>query len=260
MDKLSKEATIALIAAEKAGELLMQQWGKQISSTKKKDQSPVTVYDHASEEIIKNILHKQFPADSFYGEETTKDRTAKRVWVIDPIDGTFNFMRGFPEFCISIALIEQGKTTLGIILLPATGDLYHAKRGEGAMLNGKKLNVSRVKELSQASAYPDGSFSSKERKKATLRIINHFCPITNHIRILGSSVLGLTYLAAGRFDLYISEGAKPWDHAAASLLIQEAGGKVTSFGKPVYDPFSCGIVATNGKLHSLVIKELGKIS
>jgi len=247
MVTFSKEVELAITAAKKAAKIIVPYWGI-AQATKKKDNSDVTELDHESEEIIEKIIRKTFPNDGFLGEEHVKDHSDDCMWVIDPIDGTYNYMRGLPEFCISIGLLEKGKLKVGVIYAPVLNELFIAEKGKGAYLNGVKLAIGTKTKLSDACVSAVSGFSNYTRKHNSLALFSTFCEISNHMRIFGSTALNLAYVAAGKMDVHISPGSHPWDNTAGALLVLESGGVVTTITKDTYHPLERGIVATNKKL------------
>ncbi len=253
---MSKELDVAIEAAKKAGRLQLE---KLFSKHELKEKGPkdfVTDVDLESEKIIINHIRENFPSHSFLSEESGKSKNSSQSkWIIDPVDGTHSYMRGLPNFGISIALEKEGQIIAGVIFLPVFGELLSAEKGKGAFLNGKKIFVSKNAGLEGTN----GSFEFDSCYKSLEEYAKLFGKIFAKMlsmRSLGG-VVDYAMVATGRTDFCAHVQCYPWDVAAASLIISEAGGKLTSFkGKPA--PYISNIVASNGLLHEKILKELGK--
>ena len=186
----------------------------------------------AEKEIIKEF-RRATPDYAILGEEggllKPKSGTARSTWVIDPLDGTSNYLRGIPHFCVSIALVENGEPVHGVIFDPLRNELFTASRGSGATLNDKRIRVADRKDLDGAMILT--GFPPRERKRASaqLKCLDTLFTEIQDIRISGSAALDLAYVACGRADAYFEAGIKPWDIAAGALMVREAGGKVSDF-------------------------------
>ncbi|MEO6170459.1 MAG: inositol monophosphatase family protein [Lysobacter sp.] len=186
----------------------------------------------AEKEIIKEF-RRATPDYAILGEEggllNPKSGTARSTWVIDPLDGTSNYLRGIPHFCVSIALVENGEPVHGVIFDPIRNDLFTASRGSGATLNDKRIRVADRKDLDGALILT--GFPPRERKRASAQLtcLDTLFTEIQDIRISGSAALDLAYVACGRADAYFEAGIKPWDIAAGALMVREAGGKVSDF-------------------------------
>lgn len=219
----------------------------------------VTEADTGIEQKLRAILHEAFPEDSVLGEEGgSEDSGGKFKWIIDPIDGTTNFAHRLPLFGISIGLEEtrSKKIVMGILSYPALGDRYHAIRGKGAFKNNKKIHVSKTKEVINGLATTGFPYKKHEVIDSLMVNMRSMLLQVRDVRRTGSASLDLCWIAEGRFDIYWETSLSPWDTAAASLVVEEAGGKLTTMdGKPfsVYIPH---LLATNGLLHSKVLKHL----
>ena len=225
--------------ARAAGQLLMKHYTKlnrgQIQIKGHHDY--VTEVDRLSEKLIIQKILRAFPDHQIMAEETAhsvKYSPEKPLWVIDPLDGTTNFIHQVPIFSVSIALYLRGKAVLGVVYDPNRNELFSAVKGEGAFLNGRKIKVSSTslpQETLLATGFP---FRSHEILEDYIRIFRLLCQASRGIRRGGSAALDLCYVACGRFDGFWEFGLQPWDMAAGCLMIQEAGGKVTDFnGKNV---------------------------
>ncbi len=247
---MDRELAVAIRAARAAGAILRggMRMEKHVS-TKAHDRDPVTIFDKQSEETIVTILKAEFPAYGFLSEEGLdwKGDSPCR-WVLDPLDGTNNFLRGVPQFAVSIGLECSGRTEVACIYDPLRDQLFTARRGGGAYMNGEQIRVSDTTELKDAlialefSSYPPRAVTLYERMR---RLIG---PVRG-VRAFGSACLNLAYVAAGMVDGAWFLSLSQWDVSAGILLIEEAGGKVTDLsGRPLLDP-QTGLLATNGLLH-----------
>lgn len=258
--KFSEITQVAVQAALDAGVVLRKGFGTSYKIELKPGiQNFVTEYDHASEKLILDQIQKKYPHHSFLCEESgsiLKDNS-EILWVIDPLDGTTNFAHHIPLFCISIGAYNHQDMMTGVIYQPMTDELFVAEKGTGAYLNGKKLQVSKTNKFTGsvgATGFP------RSIEENPLNCIDHFIHILKSgtiIRNLGSSAINLAYIAAGRFDAYWAISLHSWDIAAGKLLIEEAGGQVTTYGGQRYDILSdAPIVATNGIIHAELLSYL----
>ena len=186
----------------------------------------------AEKEIIKEF-RRATPDYAILGEESgtigSSGNSRQPTWVIDPLDGTSNYLHGIPHFCVSIALVENGEPTHGVIFDPLRNDLFTASRGSGATLNERKIRVSERKDLGGAMVITGFPPRERARSTAQLKCVDAVLLDAEDIRRTGSAALDLAYVACGRADAYFEAGVKPWDIAAGVLLVREAGGKVTDF-------------------------------
>lgn len=220
-------------------------------------QDMVTDIDQAAEEIIKNIILTAYPKHAFLGEESglSGDVGSECKWIVDPIDGTSNFIHGFPHYCISIALENSGKLEHALIYNPANNDLYTATRGAGAFLNNRRIRVSsrmRLNDALLASAIPSRELKARP---ALLALQNRLRFSAGGVRYTGSAALDLAYVAAGYTDGFIGVGLKSWDLAAGVLLVKEAGGLVTDLSGEG-DFMNSGIVAATPKVLPHLLQEI----
>ena len=251
-------ARTAARAAREAGVLLARFAGRPSSvSTKRSPNDLVTEVDRASERIIHRVLHRAFPTFGFLGEEHGQRREASAYrWVVDPVDGTINFVHGMPFFCISIGLEHEGVLVAGVIYDPLRQHLFIGTRGHGAFLNGKRLRVSRHRTLGDSLL--STGFSSKFRTtpQPYLPSFQTLEARTHAVRRLGSTALCLAYVAAGWLEGFYERDLSSWDIAAGLLLVEEAGGRVSNFeGNPVR--LAEGrVVASNGRIHEAMLRVL----
>jgi len=254
--KRSEYTKVAIRAAYASGLLIKRSVGKISNVSYKGRGNIVTNVDKASEKLIIRMILRAFPDHSILSEESSPLNSGSRFrWIIDPIDGTTNFAHAFPFFCVSIALEESGRTILGVVYDPMREEIFIARKGKGATLNGKKIGVSRIKKLS-SSFLATGFSYGITRKDRNIVHFRNFLVRTQAIRRAGSAALDLCYVACGRFDGFWEMNLHPWDIAAAALIVEEAKGRVTKFdGKPC-SHYEKNILATNGRIHSQMVKSL----
>jgi len=218
-------------AARQAGSVILRYIHRLDSLTvieKSRQDFASEVDSQAEKEIVKE-LRKAHPDYAVLGEETGSKGKSRHVWVIDPIDGTSNYLRGNPQFCVSIALVEDGVPTHGVVYDPLRNELFTASRGGGAMLNDKRIRCAQ--RLGLEGAVIATGFAPRERARtpAQLDCIRVLLETAEDIRRAGSAALDLAWVACGRVDAYFEAGVKPWDIAAGILLVREAGGHVSDF-------------------------------
>ncbi|MCL7713900.1 inositol monophosphatase family protein [Stenotrophomonas mori] len=190
--------------------------------------------DGDAEKVIIKELKRAYPDYGIYGEEGGLQGNGRQMWVIDPLDGTSNYLHGFPHYCVSIALVESGEPTDAVIFDPLRNELFTASKGAGAVLNDRRIRVSDRKDLEGAMVHT--GFAPRERARAgsQLRTIDTLLDQAEDIRRTGSAALDLAYVACGRTDAYFEAGVKAWDIAAGVLLVRESGGKVCNYrGAPL---------------------------
>jgi myo-inositol-1(or 4)-monophosphatase len=220
--------TLALDVAREAGELLLRgrAAGVTAESTKSSPTDVVTALDRASEELVATRLREARPDDGLLGEEGSDDRGTSGVrWIVDPIDGTVNFLYNLPNWAVSLAAEVDGEVVAGVVLAPALGRTYTALRGGGAALDGVPLRVSAVDSLPMALV-GTGFGYTVPRRTAQINVLTRVIPKVRDIRRMGAASLDLCAVAAGTLDAYYERGLKPWDHAAGGLVATEAGAVV----------------------------------
>ncbi len=189
-------------------------------------QDPVSVADRACEALIVRELSAAFPGDGFLGEEGG-GQAAERLWVIDPIDGTANYVRAIPSFCVAIAYVEAGKTQLGVIYAPMDDELFAAARGRGASCNGETIRVTDCGAITEAIV--GMGFGQRMPRPHFVRALDRLLAAGGEFRRIGSTALGLAYVAAGRLDGFWALRTNSWDCLAGLLLVEEAGGWANNF-------------------------------
>lgn len=246
-DKLLK---VAIKAAVKAGRYLRENFEKKIKVEHKGEINLVTEQDRRSQEIIRRIIQKNFPRHSILGEEDLEvEGRPELQWLIDPIDGTTNFAHNLPIFCVSIALMEEGESRVGVVYNPMLDEMFWSIRGRGAFMNKKRVRVSTETRIGKSLLATGFPYDLRESSRNNLDHFNQFIRAAQGIRRCGAAAIDLCYVAAGRFDGFWELKLYPWDTAAGYLMIEEAGGKVTDFSGGPFDPFKREILASNGKIH-----------
>ncbi|MBI4608766.1 MAG: histidinol phosphate phosphatase [Candidatus Rokubacteria bacterium] len=243
---LDKVLEAAIEAARAAGEIALKYYRGGFDVVVKPDQSPVTQADREAEQIIIRALSSAFPEHGFLGEEFGAQGNPEVRWIIDPIDGTRNFVRRIPHWAVLIALEERGEITTGVALNPVSGELYTARKGQGAFANGEQMRVSHVGTLERALlVHASLKVLRRERQwEGFIRLVD----ATERQRGFGD-YLDYVLVAEGKAELVVEADLKPWDLAPMKLLIEEAGGRFTDFtGQPTI--YSGTALATNGKLHA----------
>lgn len=261
---LKKQKSLAIFAAKSAGRFLIKKFWQIHTKNRFKFKARheiVTGADKASEKIILSAIKKNFPRDDILSEEVGFLNKIGRdyLWIIDPLDGTTNFSIKNPMFGISIALSFKGEIVLGVIYIPFLKELFFAQKGEGAFLNGRRIFVSRQKNLKNSFlTFCYGSLSEKAIKRAM--VAYQLLKLKAYeMRQLGSSVAEFSWVASGRTDAIMTPGANLWDVASGTLLVREAGGRVSDFQDRPWRIKSKDVLASNGKFHDRVLKFLKKI-
>jgi myo-inositol-1(or 4)-monophosphatase len=255
---VSKELDTALLAARKAGEVLRAAFGIEHDITYKGEVDLVTEVDAEAEQVIRNELLGSFPTHAMLAEEGGElAGEADARWIVDPLDGTTNYAHGLSIFCVSIALERAGEVVLGVVHDPMGEETFIAERGRGATLNGDPINVSDTGELIRALIATGLPYDRAEMPEA-LELFGRFAATTRGMRRLGSTALDLCYVAAGRLEGYYERGIWPWDLAAGSVILEEAGGRLTNYRGDKLDLAGREIVASNGRLHSAMTRLTGE--
>jgi myo-inositol-1(or 4)-monophosphatase len=263
-----KIAQIGRQAALAAGAVMRQNYTKPHEITMKGAIDPVTETDFQCQEIIIGMIRQAFPDHGFLAEERSVGQPPPAVpgsghpglaweadpppgcrWIIDPLDGTVNFAHGYPAFCVSIALEADGALEYGVIYDSLRDELFEARRGGGASLNGQPIRVSKTDRMDRALIATGFPYDIRERVPQTLARLGRLLGIVQGLRRGGSAALDLAYVACGRLDGFFEENLKPWDTAAGLIIATEAGGKITTFDGRSYDIYAPNIVASNGVLH-----------
>ncbi|MBM4341206.1 MAG: inositol monophosphatase [Deltaproteobacteria bacterium] len=246
---------VAISAAREAGRIQMLHFGKPHSIEYKGEFNPVTEVDHLCDETIQKILLQAFPDHEMLTEESPfKKKDSVYRWVIDPIDGTTNYLRGFPCFAVSIALEVESELRIGVIYIPPLDELFYAEKGKGAFLNGKRISVSREPVLNRSFLSTGFPYDVHEHSDFYLRYFHQFIKRSFAIRRPGSAAVDIAYVAAGRFDGFWEFKLHPWDMAAGILLVTEAGGRVTDFKGGPFSIYAEETLASNGLIHEQMLQ------
>jgi myo-inositol-1(or 4)-monophosphatase len=245
--------------AREGGALLYEKFKLRIGFTYKGDADLVTEADKAAEKLITDRIRQQFPGHDLFGEEGTRTNNGSDYrWYIDPLDGTTNFAHGFPVFCVSLGLEFKGERIAGVLYDPTRDELFAAERGSGTYLNGKRVSVSKVDNL--AECLTGTGFPSHKRHKNPNIFFYHVITLRTHgVRRAGSAALDLASVACGRLDAFWEFNLNPWDTAAGSVLVEEAGGKITCFDGSPWLLDSKETLATNGIVHQDFIDVIQQI-
>lgn len=247
---------VALQAAKSAGRYLSKEFSRPtVPFNHKNDGDLVTSADKEVEKIILNLIKKNFPEHRILSEESGRVNWASHspyLWLVDPIDGTTNFIFRNPLFAVSIALVRRHEIILGVICAPALKELYFAERGKKSFLNQRKLKVSQKNKLSQ-SFLTSGYSSRVKDRRLVLEFYPRIVSQSEHHRDLGSAALELAFIAAGRLDGAIILGARPFDIAAGVLVVQKAGGAVTNFKNEKWTIEDKYLIASNGLIHQKLL-------
>ncbi len=279
---------VALEAAHRAAEVTLEGWNKPLSFKHKGVVDLVTEFDQRAEVEAMKVLKQNFPGDFIVAEESGGDQPAlgvgeqgpngreceesdgrdgegmvgRRVWHVDPLDGTNNFAHGFPMFASSVGLLVDGEPVVGAIVAPAVGWTFSARRGGGALFNGSPMRVSKTPDMDACLAVTGFPYTRRQEAEKMARRVKVFLEKTLGLRRIGAAALDLCFVACGWFDFFFESSLHTWDVAAGSLLVGEAGGKVTDWrGLGVKSAVGKGeIAASNGLVHSELLKVLGDIS
>jgi len=252
----------AVSAARLAGDIIIKNLGhlsKEDIQTKQAFDF-VTKVDRWSEAVIMQTIREKFPSHRFLTEETLKqDDTGEYRWIIDPLDGTTNYIHSYPNFSVSIALEYKSEIILGVVFDPLRDELFHAVYGVGSFLNNQKIAVSGITSLEKSLIATGFPFRAKEMIDHYLRAFKEIFREVSDIRRAGSAAIDLAYIAAGRFEGFFELKLSPWDVAAGSILIKEAGGMITDFGGGGEYLSTGNIVAGNKNIHPELLKVVKEV-
>lgn len=223
--------TVMVKAARLAGNVLLRNINKleALNVVQKGRMDYASEVDADAEKVIVKELKRAYPDYGIFGEEGGVQGERRQMWVIDPLDGTSNYLRGVPHYCVSIALVENGEPTDAVIFDPLRNELFTASRGAGAVLNDRRIRVADRKDLEGTMIHTGFAPRERIRASAQLKSVDTLLVQAEDIRRTGSAALDLAYVACGRADAYFEAGVKAWDIAAGLLLVREAGGKVCDF-------------------------------
>ena len=252
---------VAADAALIAGRIQKARLGTDIGIENKGELDLVTEVDRACEVAILARLRRSFPTHDFVAEESAPSLSGSEyVWYIDPLDGTTNYAHKYPFFCTSIALTRNETVIASAVYDPVKDELFTAARGRGATCNGSPLKVSPSRDLLRSVFLTGFPYDLRDDVRHTLRLFERFLHHARALRRDGAAALDLAYLAAGRIDGYFEERLKPWDVLAGSLLVEEAGGRVSRFDGSPIGVSADEVVASNGGTHEAMLRVLAEPS
>jgi myo-inositol-1(or 4)-monophosphatase len=254
----------AATEAARRGAAELDRWRGRFATREKARADLVTDADHASQAAVKGCLLGRFPGHAFLGEEdcvgkpieaTRPPADGPPTWVVDPLDGTVNYVHDIPCYCVSVGLWAGGRCVVGVILDPRQNELFAAAAGLGATLNGQPIRVSdtpAVRDALVSTGFPYAIQAQRRNLAAWTRVSEH----TQALRRTGSTALNLAYVACGRHDGYWAFDNWPWDVAAGACLVAEAGGALSALDGSPFDPFRPDMLATNGRWHAELLETL----
>jgi myo-inositol-1(or 4)-monophosphatase len=250
----------AVEIAREAGALLANYLERRVGFELKGEFDLVTEADRASERLVVERLRSHFPTHAIVGEEGGGHECSSEYrWFVDPLDGTTNFAHSFPVFNVTLGLQRAGETIAGVVYDPIRQEMFSAERGSGAYLNNRRIKTSAVKQLGDSLA-STGFPSRKRHHNVNIHFYYQLAMASHGVRRTGSAAIDLAYVACGRLDFFWEFGLKPWDMAAGTLLVQEAGGRVSDMkGAPHSITGSEHLLADNGALHDEVLSMFGRI-
>ena len=247
---LREKAMLTEKAARASGAMLEHHGAFKVR--RKAENDFVTEMDYKSEALIREMLLTACPEDAFFGEETGGPDRAQGRWIVDPIDGTTNFMRGERLYTISIAYEKQGQLCVGCVYCPATDELFLGVRGEGATLNGQPIHVSRTEELHDAVIHMGFGHRIRGNMERTLDVFPRLMPAMGDVRRTGTAAYDLCNVADGRADAFVELGLQIYDLAAGYVILTEAGGRFTGWDEGDDGASTGNVLATNGLLHAAI--------
>lgn len=251
--------TVAKDAALKAGKLLRDNVSGTREISYKGEINLVTEMDRLSEKTVVDTLLAAFPGHGILAEEGGSiENSSGYIWIIDPLDGTTNYAHGYPNFAVSIGLEKDGEIVLGVVYDPLRDELFYAVKGQGAFLNSKAIRVTNHDKLIRSLLATGFPYDRVTSEKNNLNYFKALLMASQEVRRSGSASLDLCSVASGRLDGYWELKLHPWDVAAGSLIVTEAGGKVSDFSGVYFNIHDKEIVASNGKIHELMIDVLRK--
>ena len=252
---------VAVRAARAAGAVILRYMNR-VDSLKVEEKARMdfaSEVDRLAEAEITRELRRAYPDHAILAEESGATGKSNKVWVIDPLDGTHNYLRGFPHFCVSIGFLDHGDPVHGVIYDPLRDELYTASKGDGAFLNDRRMRVTKRETLAGALLCTGFPFRQRPHLDTQLAMLKALLAEAEDVRRTGSAALDLAYVAAGRLDGFFEIGLKPWDMTAGCLLVREAGGHYTDFTGQAGIPASGNLVAANHLLVSAIVRALDPV-
>ncbi len=252
--------TLAVTLARQAGEELRRRFGQRPAMTLKGALNPVTAADLASETLIRAGISRHFPTHAILGEEQGESGVSGSLrWIVDPLDGTVNYAHTFPHFAVSIAVADQDTVQVGVVYDPIRDELFTARRGEATCLNGVPVQVSSTSDLQRALLATGFPYDRHVRADNNHREFEAFSLACQGVRRPGTASLDLAYVACGRLDGYWEQNLSPWDVAGGALLVDGAGGHLSTYSGAPYDGTGHQVVASNGHLHAAMLAKLASV-
>jgi myo-inositol-1(or 4)-monophosphatase len=249
---------VAVRAARAAGAIILRYMNR-VDSLKIEEKARMdfaTEVDRLAEAEVVRELKRAFPDHGILAEEAGRSGNASKVWVIDPLDGTHNYLRGFPHFCVSIGFLDHGDPVHAVIYDPLRDELFTASKGDGAFLNDRRMRATKRENLSGALLATGFPYRQRGHLDAQLRMTRELLREAEDIRRTGSAALDLAYVAAGRLDGFFEIGLKPWDMTAGCLLVREAGGHYCDFSGRAGIPDSGNLIAGNHHGTAAMVKAI----
>jgi len=248
---------VAVSAAEKAAEIILTALKTPRVADFKGKTDLVTKTDRDADQIIRELIRAEFPDHGILAEESGSSLPhADFQWIIDPLDGTTNFVHGFPSFAVSIALHYKNEPMIGCIIELPVKHVYTAIKDQGAFCNGEKISVSKTDDLNQSLLVTGFGYKHGDLWKRNMKLFKHFTDITQGVRRLGAAAVDLCHVASGKVDGFWEFDLHPWDTAAGILIVKEAGGMITNMDGSTYSIFNNEILATNGLIHQKMVDQL----
>lgn len=252
---------VAIEAAKEAGKYLKYNVGRvrTIEMKKGEERNLVSEIDKGSEEKIIKIIKRHYPNHAILAEESgALDASSDYKWVIDPLDGTTNYLHGLPVYCVTLGIEYKGEIVAGVVYDPNLDELFTAEKGAGAYLNGKRMRVSQRARLIESLLVTGFPYDIAQNPDNAIGHFVNFLVEGQGLRRLGSAALDLSYVAAGRFDGFWEVNLNPWDMAAGVLFVREAGGRVTDFIGGESTIYKKQVLASNGNIHDAMLAVLAK--
>jgi myo-inositol-1(or 4)-monophosphatase len=251
---------LAMTLARQAGAELRRRFGRQVVVTLKSELDPVTDADQAAETLIRQGIQATFPSHTIEGEEQGESTPGGPLrWIIDPLDGTVNYAHSFPHCAVSIAIADAQGVQAGVVYDPLRDELFTARRRQPAWCNGVRLAVSGTTELQRALLATGFPYDRRRNADNNHREFVALNLASQGVRRAGSAALDLAYVASGRLDGYWEQRLSPWDVAAGALLVECAGGRLSTYDGTPFDGLGPQVVASNGSLHAAILAELARV-
>jgi myo-inositol-1(or 4)-monophosphatase len=251
------EMTVARRAAQESGRILKELYGNVTSVSKKGEIDLVTEADLMSEKAVIDTITSVFPDDRIVTEETgVYGAESDRVWIVDPLDGTTNFAHSFPFFAVSIGFQVENEIVAGVVYNPFMDEFFEAEKGKGAFLNKRAIKVSNTVDLKDSLVGTGFPYDIYKDPTAVLEFLKRMIIRVQDVRRAGSAAIDLCYVAAGRLDGFWEQGLEPWDTAAGSIIVREAGGVISDYSGNPYSPFGKTILASNPAIYGKMLEVL----